>query len=348
MLRNLQRTAIQAAALAVAAIAVVLGWVATSNIATWLPKNGYVNIAAGLFSIGLFGLAAYIYRLGKQIALVVAPPNPSDDKRAPVLYLRMFKDDFRSQAADFTSGRSIVGALVSEEERMVSVLTEFGPVVALGIPGEILPGLGAIREYVAHDVWQLHVHSYMKKAVLVVIRIGLLPPTENLLWEFREAVREVAPERIVLLVPQPHFYEAFRQLANKVEPSKPLPAYPDSALRHLTMSEKLGFKMAGGPFKEMEFMPRWLPYDWNLTGLIYFKPDGTPCFEPFRIPKGRRVNMATALRYGMKPIFQQHGVPWQDAPLNLGKLAIRIFWGSLSLFVIILIVTVAYLSSLQR
>jgi hypothetical protein len=344
MPRNLQRTAIQAAALAVAVIAVVSGLAATSS----MPKNGYLHIAAEIFSIALFVLAAYIYRLGKQVALVAAPADLSDDKRAPVLYLRMFKDDFRGQAADMGSGRSIVGALVSEEERMVSVLKEFGPVIALGIPGEKLPGLGAIREYVAHDVWQQHVHNYMKRAVLVVMRIGLLPPTEGLLWEFREAVREVAPERIVLLVPQPHFYEAFRQLANEVEPSKPLPAYPDSALRRLTMSEKLAFKMAGGPFKDLEFMPRLLPYDWNLTGLIYFKPDGTPCLEPFGIPKGRRVNMATALSYAMKPIFQQHGVPWHDAPLNLGKLAIRIFWGCLSLFVIILIVTVAYFSSLQH
>jgi hypothetical protein len=238
------------------------------------------------------------------------------------------------------SGRVPTEIFVSEEERLVSVLNDFGPVVALGTPGEKLPGLGAIREYVEHDVWQQHVHDYMKKAVLVVLR--LTPrATESLLWEFKEALREVAPERLILLVPQPHSYEAFRQLADQAEPSQPLPSYPVSALRKLTMGERIASSTVGAifdayetesinaPEKDKRFMARWVPASWFVTALIYFKPDGTPCIEPFGIPKGRRFNIATAFRYAMKPVFRQHGVRWRDAPRDLGGLAKRIFWWSL-------------------
>jgi hypothetical protein len=333
MPRTVRKILLQAVAAAIAVIAIGLAFAAYAKFA---PNN-----ILSLFLLGgLVFFAVYVFRLSKQIVLVAEPVALSEDTRAPVLYLRMFKDDEFSQRGGLAFQESLTELFVSEEERLVSVLNDFGPVVALGIPGEKLPGLGAIREYVAHDVWQQHVHDYMKKAVLVVLR--LTPhATENLLWEFKEAVREVAPERLILLVPQPHSYEAFRQLASQAEPSNPLPSYPNSALRKLTLGEKVAGSTVGAifdaykvesinaPIKDRKFMARWVPDTWFVTALIYFKPDGTPCFEAFGIPKGRRFNIATAFRYAMKPVFRQHGLRWRDAPRDLGGLVKRIFWWSL-------------------
>lgn len=337
---------IKTAAVAIAVIAIGLALAALSSI--FAHNNILVYILSGF----LLALAGYLFRLSKQLVLVAAPLRLSDDKLAPVLYLRMFRDDWVSQTpAD--------GIFVTEEESLVSVLSDFGPVVALGIPGEKLPGLGAIREYVTHDAWQQHVHDYMNKAALVVVR--LTPrATENLLWEFKEAIRQVAPNRLILLVPQPHYYEAFRQLAIQAEPSKPLPTYPVSALRQLTMGEKFVETTAAamaGPFvtestvaleKGKKFMPRWASAEWHTTALIYFKPDGTPCFEPFAIPKGRQFNIATAFRYAMKPVFRQLGVQWRDAPRDLGELAMRIFWWSTYLVIFIIIATATIINYIRH
>jgi hypothetical protein len=294
--------------------------------------EGWTHEFCNFFLVLMFA-AGYLYRLSKQLSLAAIPPRPSDDKRAPVLYLRAFKDDEQAQWGDSTEPL-FIGNFVSQEERLVEVLRDFGPVVALGIPGEKLPGVGAMREYVSHDTWQQHVQNYMKNAALVVIRLGVRP-TENLWWELKEAAAHVASDRLMLLVPRPHEYETAWRSTSQSGLSRLLPEYPDFALRRLTVGEQLTYKMAGGPLRNLEFMPKWAPMEWDLTGLIHYMPDGTACFEPSADRKGRRLNMATALRYAMKPVFQQHGVQWRDAPRDLGRIATRFFWWILSAFVIV-------------
>jgi hypothetical protein len=276
-------------------------------IVPWLSNSPSVSIAWYLILAVICGLAGYLFRLGKRLKFAAAPARVSADDRAPVLYLRMFRDDqVAQQGRGGDNPASFHLGFETEEERLVNVLDDFGPVIALGRPGEKLPGLGASREYVEHDEWQQRVHAHMKQAALVVLRLTPFA-AESLIWEFQEAMNEVAPERLVLLVPKPHSYEAFRPLANKVEPSRPLPPYPESALRKPTLGEKLTIKTVGGfmdtmgtpdadaPLTDMQFMTRWVPFEWFITALIYFKPDGTPCFEPFFVPKSRRFNIATAL-----------------------------------------------------
>jgi uncharacterized integral membrane protein len=58
-----------------------------------------------------------------------------EDKRAPILYLRPFTMDADSE---------LVLGQKTLEELIVSVLNDIGPTVAVGVPGEDLPALGAI------------------------------------------------------------------------------------------------------------------------------------------------------------------------------------------------------------
>ena len=55
-------------------------------------------------------------------------------EQAPVLYLRSFEDD---QRASRLKGR------LTEEEHLASVLSQIGPFVAVGRPGEALPTVGS-------------------------------------------------------------------------------------------------------------------------------------------------------------------------------------------------------------
>ena len=82
---------------------------------------------------------------------------------APVLYLRSFTDD---EAAGRRYGK------LTEEEQLAKALAWFGPLLAVGHPGERLPHVGAQRIYLADDVWQPRVTELMKTASLVVIRTG--------------------------------------------------------------------------------------------------------------------------------------------------------------------------------
>jgi TM2 domain-containing membrane protein YozV len=123
------------------------------------------------------------------------------DPRPPVLYLRSFRDDDDAHIDD--GGSRAVGLTMelvrppSPEEELAELLARFGPVVAIGKPGEPLPELGAARLYVPHDRWQRKVLDLMAAAGLVVVRVGTSP---GVLWEIEQALRDVPRQRLVLVL----------------------------------------------------------------------------------------------------------------------------------------------------
>jgi hypothetical protein len=296
------------------------------------------------------GVAGYLYRLSKRLHAASAIQTPSRDQRAPVLYLRAFKDDERTSHPD-ASAPSLLSEFTTEEEHLAAALAPLGPVVAIGVPGEKLPTLGATREYVDHDKWQQHVQAYLKNSVLVVLRIA---NTKNLFWEFAETIREVSPDRILLLVPGPQEYDEFRKLANEARLPVQLPVYPGYALRRRTFSEKIEEKITSKlaqPVLNLEraakgqaavkltpttfgFVPRWAPFTWSTTAIIYFTRDGTPRFAPLFVPKWRQYNIGSALIHAMRPIFEQIGVEWRPASLAWG----RTLWSAINWTIVIAVV----------
>jgi hypothetical protein len=122
------------------------------------------------------------------------------DGRRPVLYLRSFADDPTSASVDPLHGgwEATVMNVLSREEQLAGALSAFGPVIAVGRPGEPLPFLGAARFYLSPDQWQPEVRRLMELSQLVVLRLGA---GEGLWWEV-EQVRATQPARkLVLLVP---------------------------------------------------------------------------------------------------------------------------------------------------
>ncbi|MGW2403173.1 transferase [Streptomyces sp. NPDC001739] len=116
------------------------------------------------------------------------------DGRKPVLYLRSFADD--DTAASVDDGVPV--NIHSREEQLAGALSAFGPVIAVGKPGEPLPRLGAARFYLPPDDWQPVVLRLMELSQLIVLGLGL---GEGLWWEVEQARATQPARKLVLLVP---------------------------------------------------------------------------------------------------------------------------------------------------
>jgi hypothetical protein len=115
------------------------------------------------------------------------------DQRPPILYLRSFGDD-QEEGGNPDSGGFVFGTY---EERLLRAMRGYGPVVAVGCPGERLPPLGAARMYVDDPDWKPTVSDLAAKARLVVMRPS---EKEAVLWEARMAARVAGSDKVALYV----------------------------------------------------------------------------------------------------------------------------------------------------
>jgi hypothetical protein len=94
-------------------------------------------------------------------------------------------------------------------ERLANALRPLGYLVAVGQPGEGLPKPGAARIYASDDEWKEVVRRQMQAALLVIIRAGV---GENLLWEAKEAIETLSPQKVLIFVfsMKAKHYESFR------------------------------------------------------------------------------------------------------------------------------------------
>lgn len=109
------------------------------------------------------------------------------DSRDPILYLRSFREDLFSPKRPSRK---------QPEEFLASVLDDVGPVVAVGMPGEELPALGATRLYFEDNEWREKVKSLMSLSRLVFIQVTSRTPA-GLDWEINTAKNQLKPEQLV-------------------------------------------------------------------------------------------------------------------------------------------------------
>src|SRR5262245_3952035 len=106
------------------------------------------------------------------------------DMRAPVLFLRAFKDD----QVPLKPGRLGAFGRVLElgrrpnslDQLLLDEATPIGPVVGLGNPDDKRPPYGAARGYFDHKTWQEAVADLANNAVMIVICID---DTDGIWWE---------------------------------------------------------------------------------------------------------------------------------------------------------------------
>jgi hypothetical protein len=179
-------------------VLLLLAWVmiAGLNVFTlwlfsWLTTH-LVTVAA----IAVFAVIGFVVLLPVGLALTsmifaarrrMAPEGRAllkRDRRPPILYLRSFTDD-QTESGNPDLGGALWGTY---EERLFRSMRSYGPVVAIGRPGDPMPPLGAARMYVDDAGWKDVVKELVARAQLVVLRPGI---TGALLWE-AETVAQVA------------------------------------------------------------------------------------------------------------------------------------------------------------
>ena len=185
-----------------------------SNIIRWLAA---IIILSGPWRLLLIFAGAFLFGRGRQYAAkadaerIITDPNPD------VLYLRPFRSDPSIKGYVFSTifQTTLTSGMTTQEEQLAEVLRPIGDLVAIGQPGEGLPKPGAARIYASDEEWKEVVKRQMRAARLVIIRAG---GGENRLWEMKQAVETLNPQKVVILVLQmkAKHYESFRTKVNPV------------------------------------------------------------------------------------------------------------------------------------
>ncbi len=137
-----------------------------------------------------------LYRRGQAMLQPSVDELRAADRRRPVLLLRSFGDEDLSVVSARTHGHAV--RLARLEEAIADRLRLFGPLVAVGSPGEALPTLGAARSYHSDMEWRWAVGGLMRDALLLVMVAGL---TAGLRWEIEAIVREGYLPKLLILMP---------------------------------------------------------------------------------------------------------------------------------------------------
>ena len=156
-----------------------------------------------LLGVALVVSGHLLFYVAKRLASRRAwEPDKVTDTRAPVLFLRSFEDDqlrfrrpwwkFIDRWFDLWSFRR------NADEAMIDEIAQYGPVVALGMPGEDRVPFGARRYYSSHDDWQDIVTKIATAAQAIVIAAGTSPGVQ---WEYALLARENLQGKTLLLFP---------------------------------------------------------------------------------------------------------------------------------------------------
>jgi len=151
--------------------------------------------------------ATVLFRRGQATMQPSGDELMASDNRRPVLLLRSFADEGMSIAdaslaptwAQLTWGQT--SSLARMEESIADQLRSFGPLVAIGKPGEALPRLGASRNYYSDTEWQAAALELMRDALLIVVIAGVSP---GLRWELEAIARAGHESKLLVVMPEPH------------------------------------------------------------------------------------------------------------------------------------------------
>jgi hypothetical protein len=179
------------------------------------PINGSFLFfaAAWLIADKLVAKGAQVFALARRTMARASEEVLEADPRAPILYLRSFAADEapapEELSLDEREGRLLTWRVMNPdfwkerrewtfEEVVCGSLSEIGPVVALGRPGERLPRIGAARKRVDEADWQAEVRALLERCRLVCLVVG---HTQGLLWELREILSGHNAMKMLLVIP---------------------------------------------------------------------------------------------------------------------------------------------------
>jgi hypothetical protein len=173
-----------------------------------LPMDGCIDAAGrtaaagmvglALFSIGIFPwIGSFLMNWSRWKGAIAAANRLSTDSRAPILFLRSFRDDQVSlrplKSALFRLPFSGVPSMQALDHILIERFLTVAPVVALGRSQEKakgFPPFGAVRTYVdgdGDDAWRHEVQrlARMARKVVLVFDEEALDTSRGINWEIR-------------------------------------------------------------------------------------------------------------------------------------------------------------------
>ncbi len=200
----------------------------------------------------------------------------------------------------------------TEEEQLGYALKKFGTTIAVAQPGKNLPPAGIPRIELNPDRWQDEISSLLRGARLVVVRCGYAFESNEyqyyrtriqesvqggLGWEIEAAVKEVAPEKLILLLPFNGIeYAEFRSKTNRLFP-KGLPAWIGSNPRVGTIFAFISFDREWNA----SLVPiTWIDTSWRLDSRY---PLAQSLREKFEAVFARKNDVAGRIQLLLKRLF---------------------------------------------
>ncbi len=166
-----------------------------------------VNIIVSvMFMVGAVFLSRIIESRAKARVRFSMAEALQSDVRPPVVFLRAFADD----QVILSSARSRLFTRLMElgsgKKRLDHIVLEegftYGPVVALGRPGDPFPPYGAARGYFEHADWQQAVARLCGDASAIVLTID---DSDGVWWEFDHVLRDERLGKTLFLI-HPRFH----------------------------------------------------------------------------------------------------------------------------------------------
>ena len=247
-----------------------------------LPITGWrIRVLLGLLGVLITSLGWFLVWRGREYAAKADAEKILSDSYPHVLYLRAFRSDqvfnpFRGGVSPGEiSPRAFAEAPMSLEERLADALRSLGHLVAIGQPGEGLPKPGAARIYASDNEWKEVVRGQMQAALLVIIRASV---GENLLWEAKEAVETLNPQKVLIFVfrMKAKHYESFRT----------------------KITQMLGVSLPEEAILQ--------PFFGRVSGFIGFDANWKPIVFPlprFMLP----FAIVSSLKFALRPVFESFG-----------------------------------------
>jgi hypothetical protein len=174
------------------------GLVLFALIALRVLVGGYIwpGVASAL------GWSVFIF--GVRIAAPPARRLMKKDTRRPILLLRAFRED-ATEDHHYGKGGFLwmfgAGRKETFEQTIQNMFLRFGPLIAIGRPGEAVPPLGASRLWLSHVAWQQKVDQLLQDCLFVVMIMGRTNGQDGLTWEVRRVFQLRKPKKLILLMP---------------------------------------------------------------------------------------------------------------------------------------------------
>lgn len=136
-------------------------------------------------------------RLARRVARRRADELVRAPDYRPIVLLRSFQDEDRR-----VTPKSAIYRLTTRgkrlEEAVVAALSPLGPAVAIGLPSERLPRLGAYRAYYDDASWQHAFEDWVARSLLVVVIVGTTPWS---VWEMGYLMRGSFGGKLIAVLP---------------------------------------------------------------------------------------------------------------------------------------------------